>query len=104
MSLLLVASEAPVAPTHGVWRHLQMHDGWGRPPDAGDDQAFLMVQVMETWLLADRQALRRYFGPQFAESRLPLWPELEGAPKDAVVEARNQSRTGASEPAESTAP
>ena len=42
---------------------------------------------METWLLADRQALRRYFGPQFAESMLPHWPELESVPKDTVVEA-----------------
>ena len=46
-----------------------------------------MVQVMETWLLADRQALRRYFGPQFADSALPHWPELERVPKDAVLDA-----------------
>ena len=94
LPVLLVDSEAPVAPTHGVWRHLQAHDGWGRPPDAGDDQAFLMVQVMETWLLADRHALRRYFGSQFAESRIPLWPELEGVPKDAVIEALTKASSG----------
>ena len=42
---------------------------------------------METWLLADRQALRRYFGPQFAESALPNWPDLERVPKDTVLDA-----------------
>ena len=87
LPLLLVDSEASVDPTHGVWWHLQARDRWSRPPGAGDDQAFLMVQVMETWLLADRQALRRYFGPQFAESALPHWPDLERVPKDTVLDA-----------------
>ena len=92
--LLLVGSEAPVVPIHGVWRHLLEHDGWKRPPRAGDDQAFLMVQAMETWLLADRQALRRYFGPRFAENAIPRWHELESVPKDNVLRALVNASSG----------
>ena len=84
--LLLVDSEAPVRPDHSVWQHLQGRDGWDRPTGAGDDDAFLMVQVMETWFLADRDMLRSYFGAQFAESALRQWPELEAVPKEMVFD------------------
>ena len=67
--LLLVDSEDPVAAGHSAWQHLQQQDGWDRPSGAGDDQAFLMVQVMETWFLADHDALRSYFGPLFYRER-----------------------------------
>lgn len=85
--LLLVDSEDPVRPDHSVWQHLQARDRWDRPTGAGDDDAFLMVQVMETWFLADRDALRRYFGVQFAENALRQWPELEAVPKQTVLDA-----------------
>ena len=84
---LLVDSEGPVAPEHSVWRHLHVRDGWTRPDGAGDDQAFLMVQVMETWFLADREALRSYFGARLRENALKAWPNLEEVPKSTVLEA-----------------
>ena len=84
---LLVDSEGPVAPGHSVWQHLRARDGWSRPAGAGDDQAFLMVQVMETWFLADRGALRSYFGTGFGEKALRAWPKLEDVPKSTVLEA-----------------
>ena len=68
--LLLVDSEDPVEAGHLVWQHLQARDGWNRPPNADDDQAFMMVQIMETWLLADRNSLKRYFGAKFRENAL----------------------------------
>ena len=85
--LLLVDSEDSVRPDHSVWQHLQARDGWARPTDAGDDDAFLMVQVMETWFLADRDALRNCFGAQFAENAFRQWPELEAVPKQTVLDA-----------------
>ena len=84
--LLLVDSEGPVAPGVTVWRHLHARDGWTRPDGSGDDQVFLMVQVMETWFLADRDALRRYFGAEFRENAVRQWPELEAVPKATVLE------------------
>lgn len=85
--LLLVDSEAPVRPDHSVWQHLEARDRWNKPSDASDDDAFLMVQVMETWFLADRDALRNYFDAQFAENALRQWPQLEAVPKQRVLDA-----------------
>ena len=85
--LLLVDGEAPVAEGHTVWRHLGARDGWVRPDGVGDDQAFLMVQVMETWFLADRGALHAYFGDGFRENAIPARPDLEGVPKATVFKA-----------------
>ena len=81
---LLVDSEGPVAPEHSVWQHLHARDGWTRPDGARDDRAFLMVQVMETWFLADREALRSYFGAGFGGNALRAWPNLEDVPKSTV--------------------
>lgn len=90
-ALLLVDSEGPVAPGATVWEHLHARDGWTRPAGAGDDQAFLMVQLMETWFLADRDALRRCFGAAFRENALRHWPELEAIPKTTVLETLDRA-------------
>ena len=87
LPFLLVDSEGPVVLGHSVWQHLHVRDGWHRPANAGDDRAFLMVQVMETWFLADREALRSYFGTGFGENALRAWPNLEDVPKSRVFEA-----------------
>ena len=85
--LLLVDSEAPVKAGHSVWQHLQVRDGWNQPLNADDDQAFLMVQAMETWFLADRNSLQRYFGAKFNENAFRQWPQLEAVPKATVFDA-----------------
>lgn len=85
--LLLVDSEDRVAPRNSVWQHLNARDSWSQPPGAGDDQAFLMVQIMETWFLADRVALQKYFGARFRQNALKNWPKLEDVPKLTVLNA-----------------
>jgi Domain of unknown function (DUF4276) len=87
LPLLLVDSEEPVAEHHTAWQHLKHHAEWQRPGGARDDQAFLMVQLMETWFLADRNLLRRHFGSNLQESALHAWPSLEAVPKTAVLDA-----------------
>ena len=95
--LLLVDSEDPVA-GRPVWRHLQDRDGWNRPAAAGDDQAFLMVQVMETWFLADRGALQNYFGARFKANAIKPWPKLEDVPKATVFDALEKATAQCSKP------
>ena len=85
--LLLVDSENPVAAGHSVWQHLQANDNWNQPLNARDDQAFMMVQLMETWLLADLSSLKRYFGTEFRENALKQWPQLEDVSKATVLNA-----------------
>ena len=79
--ILLVDSEGPVTTTHSVWQHLHTRDRWDKPASAGNDQAFLMVQVMETWFLADRNALQTYFGERFTANAIRQWPQLEKVSK-----------------------
>jgi len=81
-SVLLVDSEAPVS--QSPWQHLRSRDGWERPAHTDEDQAQLMVQCMESWCVADREALRRFFGDGFRESALPALDGLEARAKDAV--------------------
>lgn len=87
LPILLLDSESAVGDGHSVWEHLKERDGWDRPGGADGDQAFLMAQVMETWFLADRDALQRYFGAGFREKELKAWPRLERVLKPTVLEA-----------------
>ena len=81
--LLLVDAEAPVT-TAKSWQHLKSRDGWDRPAGATDDQCHLMVQVMESWFLADREALAAYYGQGFHELGLPQNPNVEQVSKQDV--------------------
>jgi hypothetical protein len=83
--VLLVDSEAPVS--QPAWPHLQSRDGWRRPAGTQDDQAQLMVQCMETWCVADRNALRGFFGNDLQESALPALNDLEARTKESVQDA-----------------
>lgn len=80
-------SEDAVTLGSSTWHHLLNRDGWGRPEGADDDQTFLMVQVMETWFLADRDALRKYFGAKLNEKAFKTWPKLEDVDKKQVFKA-----------------
>ncbi len=86
--LLLVDSEAQVeAPTK--WEHVRRRrgDGWVRPDGVGEAQLHLMVEAMEAWLLADRDALAGYFGQGFNAKKLPQSADLERVEK-AVLNKR----------------
>ena len=90
LPLLLVDSEGAVQSGHSPWQHLLARDGWNKPDEAGD-QAFLMVQFMETWFLADKDGLRSYFGSGFRDQAIKQWPDLEEVPKDTVLNALAQA-------------
>ena len=85
--LLLVDSEDPVANNHTVWQHLKhrAEDNWDKPQDASDQSAHLMVQCMESWFLADRDALAAYFGQGFLKNSLPGHANIELIPKNDVI-------------------
>jgi len=89
LPLLLVDSETTVQEGKTVWEHLESRPGdkWGKPEGAKDDQAFLMVQVMESWFLADREALKSFFGQCFRANAILPWQRLEDVPKQTVISA-----------------
>ena len=98
--LLLVDSEGQVAAGHSAWQHLRARpdDNWEQPPEAGNDSAYLMVQVMETWFLADRDALRRFFGPSLNGNHFGQWPDLEKVHKDTVINALERATSNCQKP------
>ena len=89
--LLLVDSEDPISEGNTEWEHLKVRDQWERPAGADDTQVFLMVQLMETWFLADRDLLCKYFGQAFREDALKSWPSLESVPKATVQETLSRA-------------
>lgn len=59
--------------------------------DYKDDAIHLMAQTMETWILADSEALAKYYGQDFARNALPKSDDLEKVPKVKVEQALKQA-------------
>ena len=84
-AILLVDAEGPVT-APDPWQHLNSTpDNWVRPAVATDNQCHLMVQVMESWFLADVDALRSFYGQGFRPQDLPPNPDIERVPKADVL-------------------
>ena len=76
------------------WEHLKKYDSWIKPESAEDDNAHLMVQCMESWLIADRDVLRKYFGPDFNFNALPARNDIENIRKsDLYTVLKNATRS-----------
>ena len=58
---------------HGPKAHLMSRDGWNLP-DISAERYRLMVQMMEAWLVADRDALSRFYGQRFNANAIPETP------------------------------
>jgi len=80
-AMLLVDSEDTVT-VNSPWAHLLQRSGdqWPVPPGSADDDCHLMVQCMESWFLADRDALSAFFGQGYNAGALPA----AGNPIEAI--------------------
>lgn len=74
---LWVDSEEPLANLEAAWPHLRARDGWTQPPGAANEQVLFMATCMETWFVADREALKTHFKDELQESALPPLNALE---------------------------
>lgn len=82
LPILLVDSEAPVTQAD-PWEHVRLRpgDGWHRPDGASQDQIHFMVQAMEAWFHADKEALEKYYGQGFRVAALKSRPDIDNIPK-----------------------
>ncbi len=80
-NVLLVDSEGPVKSEPR--KHLKERDGWDLSK-VDDEQCHLMVQVMESWFIADIAALQKYFGKRFHSKSIPKNPNVEQIDKKEV--------------------
>ena len=89
-SMLLVDAEGQVT-AQGSWQHLKIRDNWDQPSNATDGQCHLMVQVMESWFLADVDTLRSFYGQGFRPQDLPKNPKVEEVSKQDVFDGLAQA-------------
>jgi hypothetical protein len=95
-NVLLVDAEAPV---QGLpWQHLLQRDGWQQPRGTSDEQCHLMIQTMETWLVADVDVLDKFYGQGFSRNALPRRGDIEQIEKvflaRALIRATQRTQKG----------
>ena len=86
LNILLIDSEGP---DDGHLLETLRSDGDWQPPHGTKvdaSQVFWMVQLMEAWFLADRIALKQFYGGGFHEKSLPANPMVEKVPKNDVLD------------------
>jgi len=83
--VLLVDSEDPVVAV--PWDHLHIRDGWDRPAGAEDEQVQMMATCMETWIMADHEALKKIFGSCLLEGNLFPASGLEERSRQELLDA-----------------
>ena len=91
--VLLVDSESEVAAGTAPIDHLREMDQWDFH-NVDSDVIHLMVQTMETWIVADPATLRAYYGSGFQEGFLPLQTVLEEVSKEDIAKALNRATRG----------
>ena len=82
--VLLVDSEGPVRKPPRL--HLKERDDWNLQ-GVGEDNIHLMIQMMETWIVADVDTLAKFYGNNFRQSALPRAINLENTQKRDVERA-----------------
>ena len=90
LNVLLVDAETAVANLNSPRAHLKRRDGWDLNA-ISEESIHLMIQVMETWIIADADAVARYYEQHFQKSALPRVRNLEGVEKVSIYNALKQA-------------
>ena len=88
VNVLLVDAERPVNQSPRL--HLRDRDGWNLR-FTPEETVRLMVQTMETWIVADAAALTSYYGKDFRANKLPKATNLETVPKTTVERSLDEA-------------
>ncbi len=83
-NLLLVDSDEAVAEDETACDFLQKKYRKWKLKTIKDEQCHLMVQIMESWFLADIDALKSFYGKEFKENAIPKIKNVEAIAKDKV--------------------
>ena len=84
---MLIDSEDPVEDIYKTWEFLCSRDEWEKPELATDEQVFLMVTCMETWIIADRETLKSHYGDNLNEATLPSLNNIEKKDRHFIQQA-----------------
>jgi hypothetical protein len=89
INLLLVDSEDFVK-VSSAKQHLMNRDSW-KLSGIDEDNIHLMVQVMESWLIADIDTLANYYGQGFNRNAIPRNNNVEEISKANIESALNRA-------------
>lgn len=92
-AVLLVDSERDVLPAHVdfPWTHLKSFEHWDWLPTLSEKHCHFMSQCMESWFLADKTSLEKYYGTKFKTSKLSDVANIESVSKDRVFSQLNEA-------------
>ena len=91
-SFLLVDADGP--DDGKLLQKVRGNPEWNSTLAVCDEQVHFMVQVMESWLLADKSTLESYYGRDFRATRLPPNPRVEQVSKDDVLRGLHDATRG----------
>lgn len=86
-TIVLLVDAEDVVRTADCWTHLRERDGWMKPAVAEEGNVYLMVRCMESWFLADKGALREFYGDKFLVKSLPAAMDVETVAKTDVAKS-----------------
>jgi hypothetical protein len=95
---MLIDSEDPLKDLDTTWNYLKLREGWDKPHGSENEQVLFMTTCMETWIVADRDALIKHYGSKLQESALPPLVKLESKSRHEIQDSlshatRNCSNT-----------
>lgn len=95
LCVLLVDAETAVPEGASVWDVVMCRegDGWQRPSWATERHLYLMVHFVEAWLIADQEALRKFYKQGFNPRSIPT-TNLEARPKNDIERALRRATQG----------
>jgi len=83
---MLIDSENILTDSNEPWNHLKERDGWDKPSGSENDQVLFMTTCMETWIVADRDALANHYGSDLQDNALPPLVDLELRSRQEIME------------------
>ena len=89
---MLIDSEAPISKIDETWTQLKENDGWNKPAKVTDDQVLLMTTCMETWIITDKETLKKHYGEKLQLNALPPDANLEQRSTQDVQECLSRAR------------
>jgi hypothetical protein len=93
--LLILLVDSEEADDGKLEARLRSKGNWRVPRRTQTKQGVCwMVQCMEAWFVADRAALRRFYGRKLHEKSLPRNQDVEDIPKSDVLRALNKATKG----------
>lgn len=81
----LIDSDEEIGENESVKAFLQRQNATWHLSSVNDEQCHLMVWIMESWFLADREVLSAYYGQGFNAAALAQNPKIEKISKTDVI-------------------